>query len=75
MFQMFQYFIKGTVLNNINMYLGKDNDNEITFLINLFTEITLWYTMYVRHVTHCIITTITRSWTMHVNCFSLVVIV
>ena len=46
MFQMFQYFIKGIALKN-NMYLG--NDNDITFFIYLFTEITLWYTMHVRH--------------------------
>ena len=31
------------------MNLVDDNDNEITVLIYLFTEITLWYTMYVRH--------------------------
>ena len=46
---MFQYFIRGIVLKQINMNLGNDNENEITFLIYLFTEITLWYTMYGRH--------------------------
>ena len=47
MFQMFQYFIKGIVI--IYMNLVNDNDNEIIFLIYLFSEIMLWYTMYVRH--------------------------
>ena len=47
MFQMFQYSIKGVVFKKFNMNPENDNVDEITFLIYLLTEITLWYTMYV----------------------------
>ena len=51
MYEMFQYFNRGIVLKKIFMNLNNDNDNDITLLIDLFTEITVWYTleMYVRH--------------------------
>ena len=50
MFQMFQYFIKGIVSKKLYMNPGNDNDNEINLLIDLFTEIMLWYTIYVIHL-------------------------
>ena len=43
---MFQYSIK-ELFKKIYMNPGNENGDEITFLIHLFTEITLWYTMYV----------------------------
>ena len=45
MYQMFQYFNRGIVLEKIYMNPGNDNDYEITLLTDLFTEITLWYTL------------------------------
>ena len=45
MFQMIQYSIKGIVFKKFT--INPVNDNEITSLVLLFTEITLWYTIYV----------------------------
>ena len=45
MYQMFQYFNRGIVFEQIYMNPGNDNDNKITLLIDLFTEIILWYAL------------------------------
>ena len=45
---MFQYFIKE--ISFTKFYMNPSNDNDITFLIHLLTEITLWYTIYVRYL-------------------------